>query len=139
MISSGIRIGVWDYLKWKRVIPFTDKEQIICAKIIVYAGDIEEYYSLVTAEAYSCLKEWIDFRASYGEKITGESWLMRDIWQTTNVKYGAKWGLATTPKRLNSSGIKRMIERALWEQGIRTQFKHKGMQKRHEFKAKHGF
>ena len=58
--------------------------------------------------------------ASYGEKITAESWLMRDIWQTTNVKYGAKWGLATAPKRLNSSGIKRMIERALWEQGIRT-------------------
>ena len=54
--------------------------------------------------------------ASYGEKITAESWLMRDIWQTTNVKYGAKWGLATAPKRLNSSGIKRMIERALWEQ-----------------------
>jgi hypothetical protein len=63
---------------------------------------------------------------------------MRDIWQTTNVKYGAKWGLATAPKRLNSSGIKRMIERALWEQGIRTEFKHKG-QKRHEFKAAHGF
>jgi hypothetical protein len=63
---------------------------------------------------------------------------MRDIWQTTNVRYGAKWGLATAPKRLNSSGIKRMIERALWEQGIRTAFKHKG-QKRHEFKAAHGF
>ncbi|MGB6674106.1 MAG: hypothetical protein WBE34_16880 [Candidatus Nitrosopolaris sp.] len=57
--------------------------------------------------------------ASYGEKITAESWLMRDIWQTTNVKYGAKWGLATAPKRLNSSGIKRMIERALWEQSTK--------------------
>ena len=140
MISSGIRIGAWDYLKWKHVIPFTDdKGEIICAKIIVYAGDIEEYYSFVTAEAYSCLKEWMDFRASYGEKITGESWLMRDIWQTTNVKYGAKWGLATAPKRLNSSGIKRMIERALWEQGIRTEIKDNGRQKRHEFKAAHGF
>ena len=36
----------------------------------------------------------IDFRASYGEKITGESWIMRDIWQTTNIDYGAKLGLA---------------------------------------------
>ncbi|HET7147620.1 MAG TPA: hypothetical protein VFI73_03890 [Candidatus Nitrosopolaris sp.] len=139
MVSSGIRLGAWDYLKWKHVIPFTDeKGEIICAKLIVYAGDIEEYYSFMTAEAYSCLKEWMDFRACYGEHITSESWLMRDIWQTTNVRYGAKWGLATAPKRLNSSGIKRMIERALWEQGIRTAFKHKG-QKRHEFKAAHGF
>jgi hypothetical protein len=57
MVSSDIRLGAWDYLKWKHVIPFTDdKGEIICAKLIVYAGDIEEYYSFVTAEAYSCLK-----------------------------------------------------------------------------------
>jgi hypothetical protein len=83
----------------------------------------------VTAEAYHSVKEWMDFRASYGEKLTGESWVMRDIWQTTNVKYGAKWGLATVPKKLNSSAIKRMIERALWEQGIRTQVKRKEQKK----------
>jgi hypothetical protein len=130
MVSSGIRLGAWDYLKWKHVIPFTDdKGEIICAKLIVYAGDIEEYYSFVTAEAYHSVKEWMDFRASYGEKLTGESWVMRDIWQTTNVKYGAKWGLATVPKKLNSSAIKRMIERALWEQGIRTQVKRKEQKK----------
>ena len=52
-----------------------------------------------------------------------ESWVMRDIWQTTNVKYGAKWGLATMPKQLQSSAIKRLIDRALWEQGIRHQLK----------------
>jgi hypothetical protein len=48
---------------------------------------------------------------------------MRDIWQTTNIDYGAKLGLATHPKKLKSSGIKRIIERALWEQGIRTPLK----------------
>ena len=73
----------------------------------------------MTPEAYLSLKEWMDFRASYGEKITGDSFLMRDLWQTTNIDYGAKWGLATHPKNLKSSGIKRLIERALWEQGIR--------------------
>ena len=120
MVSSGIRIGAWDYLRWKHVIPMTNSSgEIIAAKLIVYAGDREEYYTFITPEAYSSLKEWMDFRGSYGEKITGESWLMRDIWQTTNVDYGAKWGLATNPKKLKSSGIKRLLERALWEQGIR--------------------
>jgi hypothetical protein len=52
----------------------------------------------------------MDFRSSYGEKISGESWLMCDIWQTTNIDYGAKWGLATNPKKLKSSGIKRLLE-----------------------------
>jgi hypothetical protein len=84
-----------------------------------YPGDDEVYYSLITPEAYDTLKEWMDFRVAYGEKITGESWVMRDIWQTTNVTYGAKWGLSTAPKKLHSSAIKRLIERALWEQGIR--------------------
>ena len=62
---------------------------------------------------------------------------MRDLWQTTNVDYGSKLGLATCPKKLKSSGIKRIVERALWEQGLRSPLA-KGV-KRHEWKAAHGF
>jgi hypothetical protein len=138
MVSSGIRIGAWDYLQWKHISPITsDKGEVIAAKLIVYAGDREEYYTFITAEAFSSLKEWIDFRASYGEKISEESWVMRDIWQTTNIDYGAKWGLATNPKKLKSSDIKRLLERALWEQGIRQPLAQGA--KRHEWKAAHGF
>jgi hypothetical protein len=79
----------------------------------------------------------MDFRSSYGEKINGESWVMRDIWQTTNIDYGARLGLATCPKKLKSSGIKRLLERALWEQGLRHPLKDK--ERRHEWKAAHGF
>jgi hypothetical protein len=79
----------------------------------------------------------MDFRKDYGEKISGESWVMRDLWQTTNIKYGAKLGLATCPKKLKSSGIKRLLERALWEQGLRQPLT-KGI-RRHEWKAAHGF
>jgi integrase len=138
MASSGIRIGAWDYLQWKHVEPIVNEDgEVIAAKLIVYAGDREEYYTFITGEAYNALKEWMDFRASYGEEITAESWLMRDIWQTTNIDYGAKLGLATVPKKLKSSGIKRLIERALWEQGIRQILAHGA--KRHEWKAAHGF
>ena len=41
------------------------------------------------------------------------------------------------PKRLKSSGVKRLLERALWTQGIRQPLK--DGEKRHEFKAAHGF
>lgn len=44
---------------------------------------------------------------------------MGDLWQTTNMNYGAKWGLATNPKKLQSIAVKRLLDRALWEQGIR--------------------
>ena len=138
MISSGIRIGAWDYLKWKHVkLLSNERGEVIAAKLIVYAKEADEYYSFITPEAFASLKDWMDFRASYGETITEESWLMRDIWQTTNMNYWAKVGLATAPKRLKSSGIKRLLERALWEQGIREVLKEG--ERRHEWKAAHGF
>ena len=46
-------------------------------------------------------------------------------------------GLATCPIRLKSSGIRRLLERALWEQGLRQPLS-KGV-RRHEWKAAHGF
>jgi hypothetical protein len=138
MASSGSRIGAWDYLKWKHIIPIkNEKGQIIAAKIIVYAGEVEEYYSFITPEAYDCLREWMDFRTSYGEKITQDSWLMRDLWQITNSDKGKKKGLAEYPKKLKSSGIKSIIERALWEQGLREPLP--PGQRRHEWKGAHGF
>jgi hypothetical protein len=121
MASSGIRLGAWDYLRWKHVKQMTDeKGNVVAAELTVYAGDSEEYYAFITREAYNALTAWMDFRASYGEAITGDSWVMRDIWQTTNIDHGARSGLATFPKKLKSSGIKRLLERALIEQGIRN-------------------
>ena len=138
MVSSGIRIGAWDTLQWKHITPcFNDKKELIAAKMQVYPGDQEEHETFMTPEAYIAVKDWMDFRSGYGEKITGESWVMRDLWQTSNINYGAKLGLATYPKKLKSSGIRRLIERAIWEQGLRKPLQ--AGAKRHEWKAAHGF
>jgi hypothetical protein len=58
---------------------------------------------------------------------------MRDLWQAEYAHHG----LATHPRKLKSTGIKRLVERALWSQGIRKPLE--AGQKRHEFKADHGF
>jgi len=138
MTSGGFRLGAWDYLRWKHVTPMYDKKsEITAAKVMIYAEEEDEYYTFITPEAYYALKDWMDFRISYGEKITGDSWLMRDLWQTTNQNYGARWGLATNPKRLQSTAIKRLLSRALWEQGIRQALP-PGV-KRHEWKGAHGY
>ena len=137
MISSGIRIGAFDYLKWKHIIPIEREGKIVAAKIIVYAGEPEQYFSFITPEAYNSLKEWMDYRASYGERINGNSWLMRDIWQKTHQRYSHRIGLAVEPEQLKSTAIKNMIS-SMWQVvGVRNQLENG--QKRHEFKGVHGF
>lgn len=146
MISSGIRLGAWHYLKWKHVTPIhnasnnnnNNNNRVIAAKLLVYAGEPEQYFTFMTSEAYVALKEWMNFRESYGEKITGESWLMRDIWRTMSMPYGAKWGLAKFPKKLSHKSIRVMINRALYKQNIRPSLLEEG-NRCHEFKAVHGF
>jgi len=53
-----------------------------------------------------------------GENITDDSWFMRDLWQTTEMNYGAKFGVARFPKQLKSSGVKSLLERAIRTQGL---------------------
>ena len=47
MASAGIRLGAWDYLRWKDFQPIEHQGKIVAAKIIVYAGDDEQYFSFV--------------------------------------------------------------------------------------------
>ena len=137
MASSGIRLGAWDYLQWKHVSPIkNDKNEIIAAKLQIYPGDPEEYFCFIVPVAYNSLLDWMNYRVKHGEKISDDSWLMRDLWQTTDIKYGAMFGVATYPKRLKSSGIKSLLERAIKAQGL-----HKPLPagvNRREWKGAHG-
>jgi integrase len=78
-ISTGIRVGAWDYMKWKHIAPIKNENgDIMAAKLLVYPND---------PEAYNAVKEWMDFHASFGEEITGESWILRNTWQKVKPRY----------------------------------------------------
>ena len=59
---------------------------------------------------------------------------MRNIW---NTKKGYTRGLVSAPVKLQSEGVKRLIEDALWTQGLRKKLD--SGKKRHEFQTDHGF
>lgn len=53
----------------------------------------------------------MDFRKKSGEAINEESWVMRNLWDNRVTK-GKGW--ATIPKKLKSSGVKALVENAIW-------------------------
>ena len=138
--SAGLRLGAWNYLKVKHVKPITDKKsgKITCAQIEVYEDEDEgeeyTYRTLITKEAYDKLQEWIEFRKKSGEKVTGESWLMRDLWDT---KAGFTHGVVSEPYQLKASGVKSLIDSALRRTGLRVNLP--VGKKRHEVMLTHGF
>ena len=134
MASSGIRLGAWDYLRWKDIQPIERQGKVVAAKIIVYAGDDEEYFSFITAEAYNELQKWMQYRQDGGEEIHKNSWVMRQLWDTKKGYY--HHGTIKNPEKLKPSGIKRLMEDALWTQGIRKKPDLK--RNRYEFQTDHG-
>ena len=75
------------YLRWGHIKPIKREGKIIAAKIIVYPGDDEEYYSFITPEAYYHLEKWMIYRAECGENIDEKSWVMRQLWNTKEGHY----------------------------------------------------
>lgn len=135
MTSSGIRLGAWDYLRWGNLKPISENGEIVAAKMIVYEGDEEQYFTFISKEAYYEVKKWMDYRSASGEHITEDSWVMRDLWNAEDCTTGK--GLASNPRKLNSSGIKRLVERAIWAQGLRKKLENG--KRRHPFAALHCF
>ena len=133
-VSSGVRLGAWDYLKWGHISPQTRNNKLVCALVEVYQGTDEQYPTLITAETYNTLKEWMDFRENSGEIITPDSCLMRDYWDTEE---GFTHGMAREPERLKSSGIKSLIDSAVRRQGLRKNLT--DGKKRHEVQLNHSF
>jgi integrase len=155
MLSSGIRIGAFQYLDWKHIIPLDidrheiltdglgpqpqsqsqsnqEQDKIVAAKLVVYAGEEDSYFSFITPEAYQAVKEWMNYRAKTGEKITGDSPVIRDY---ACIKYGQR--TTKLPRRLGVESIGRIVEIALKEEGIREPLQDGA--KRYQFQANHGF
>jgi len=129
MLSSGIRIGAWNYLRVKDAEPVEQDGKLVCAKLKVYAGEPEEYTTFLTPEAYSALKAYLEFRKMNGEEVEPDSTL---IVQRFRSKRDSPVKLK--PIQITGRGVRRLIEGALRSHKIRT-----GIKRRHEFKVAHGF
>jgi hypothetical protein len=133
MASSGIRVGAWNYLRFRDMKPMERDGKIVACRLTVYAGTPEQYTTFITPEAYASLHRYLQYREHHGEQLTPDSPLLRNTFNTSKPVNHWK-GEAGNPEPLKHTGVKRLIERVLWRYGFRTEKK-----RRHEFAIDHGF
>jgi hypothetical protein len=112
--------------------PIEQDDKIVAARVLVYANEDDSYITFITSSAYLELVEWMKYREESGEIINDDSWVMRDLWDT---QAKVSKGLITIPKKLTSVGVKRLMERAIWAQGLRKELE--AGKKRHPFPTNH--
>lgn len=155
MASGGFRAGAWEYLRWGHVSPLymdldgDGEEELVAARLIVYAGEPDQYYTFITPEAYFELKEWMEYRERFGEKITRDSWLLRDLWNQripagegpgNGKRSGISYRPGATidnPQPLKRDGLAVLLSRAWYAQGVRGKLTNG--KRRHDFKLTHTF
>jgi len=74
LASTGSRVGVFDYPLSMKHLKNMDNG---CMAVLVYADEIEEYWSFLTPEATDSLNDYFQERQDDGEKFSDESPIFR--------------------------------------------------------------
>lgn len=69
LASSGLRIGAISSLRLRSLDDM---------KLLVYENDSEEYLTFITPECKKAIDSYLDMRSRYGEKLTDDSYLIRE-------------------------------------------------------------
>jgi integrase len=129
LVSSGIREGAMETLQVGDYTPIRNNGQIVAGRLVVYAGQPEQYIALITYEACVSLDRYLEFRKKNNEIITNTSPLFRDTFDPI-VSCDDKEKIVCS---MTAHAIRQYYNRLLHSIGIRRDKK-----RRHEFSV-HGF
>jgi integrase len=77
LASTGARIGAVPSLKLRNLEKIDD-----IYKVTIYENTREEYITFTTPEAAKAIDTYLQIRSSYGEKLDGDSYLIREYFNT---------------------------------------------------------
>jgi integrase len=69
LASSGIRIGAIPHIKLRHLQD---------TKLTIYENSNEQHFTYITPECRKALDKYLDMRSGYGEKLTDNSYLIRE-------------------------------------------------------------
>ena len=124
--SGGFRLEAWNYFTWNDLKLFKNEDGTYKGgALLIYANDEEQYWTHITPEACKYLELYTEkWRTDIGDYPKKNQPLLKAV------KY-------PTIHRLNSTGVKKRIEKLVKSIGMRQSLP-KG-QKRYEVPLDHGF
>ena len=131
LVSSGARIGSIDYLRWKD-LQETELEGRKMAKVTIYAGEPEEYYSFVSPEAWEYLLRYRERREGVGEKVV-------PLAPVFIMEYDKREFKPADVKPVKVRTLKAQLGVLLGQIGLRTLLVERPNYKCYEWKQAHGF
>ncbi len=78
LISSGIREGGIESLKVGHYSPVKKDNALLAGRLVVYAGESEQYVAFISLEACNALEKYLQFRREHGEDVRNDSPLFRE-------------------------------------------------------------
>jgi hypothetical protein len=110
MASTGMRVGAIKSLKLKHITRLQHESKIGLASIYPESKD-HRYNALVTDECMTSIDEYINYRKKQHEKITEESYIIRDKFATFSKK-------TNRPNPLSESTINKQMKFLLKKAGL---------------------
>jgi hypothetical protein len=106
MASTGMRIGAVPNLRIRNLEKYNGSY-----KITVYENSKEEYITFCTPECFKAIESYLQYRERYGEKLRGDTFLIREIFNTRDTLRSAnngnrKMSVSTLTKQLMEVGEK---------------------------------
>ena len=111
--STGIRKAALIDLKLKHIEKITSNSHNLY-KFIIYENTKEEYITFCTPECASMIDEYIEQRKKAGEKITQESYLVRNDFNYLSAEK------VRTPKKISIPSLASVMNNLLAEIGLRN-------------------
>lgn len=131
MASAGFRLGAWKSLR----VGDVENLRTGIAKLTIYRGEPEEYFTFISREAAQALKEYLSARERIGERIAPDSPLIRDRWSYETFGGVSRSFVAPdVPHPVSDAAIQSHFLRLWVRAGIRNHGQGRGA-----FKILHGF
>lgn len=133
LASTGMRVGALTSIQMKHLKRI---QRFNLYQITVYDSENGEYDTFSTPECSKEIDEYLDYRRKAGEKISPESYLLREYFDINDNEQ------VTRPKQLKTNSIQFQIHQKLIHAGIRDGHlleSEKRGSKRYEVRMSHGF